>query len=253
MGFELSRRKMLAAISAGLAAPRAFAAAQAGPACMTMIYMNSRDHKFNSERFRKEHLPLLQRAFGDSVERIELRVAPRPARDSPMPPSPVAVDISTWIRDLAAFAGAIQRSSEEVNADMARVTSAQPVLQFEQVIGEWGRPRESVGMGVEGQAFYYPYSEGAKWDEDYYLGTYLPRLVDAYGGESVLRRVEVRRGVGTQGGGKPALINSVHLYASSNARFGTAGFQAGPKLMKDAAPITTIFPYVASMRVQAVG
>ena len=64
----------------------------------------------------------------------------------------------------------------------------------------------------------------------------------------------MRRGVGAQGGGKPAMINSVHIYANNNytLRDGQA-WRAGQKLMNDAKPITTLLPYFASMRVQAVG
>jgi hypothetical protein len=253
MNIEFSRREVLVALSMGLVAPRLFGAAPAGPVCLSMMYMNSRDLKFDSGRYREEHAPLLKRLLGDSVERIELRTAPKPPRDSPMPPSPVAADVSIWIRDLQAFAAATQRNGTEINADLAKVTGNIPVLQYDQVIGEWGKPRSEVGMGVDSQAQYYPNSDGASWDADYYLNTYLPKMVEAYGGESVLRRIEVRRGVGAQGGGKPAMINSVHVYANNNATFGMAGMRAGQQLMTDAKPITTLLPYFASLRVQAVG
>jgi hypothetical protein len=253
MSVEFSRRELIAAAALGLVAPRLFGATAAGPVCLSMIYINSRDMKFNSERYREQHLPLLRQLLGDSIEHIELRTAPRPDRNSPMPPSPVAADISMWIRDLQAFAAATQRSGAEINADLAKVTTNKTVLQYDQVIGEWGQPRASVGMGVESLAMYYPNGDDAKWDADYYVNTYLPKLVDAYGGDDVLRRVEVRKGVGAQGGGKPAMINSVHLYAKSNSRFAMAGMGAGQKLMKDAQQITAIFPYVAGMKVQASG
>jgi hypothetical protein len=220
---------------------------------MTMVYMNGRDVKFDSARYREEQLPLVRRVLGDAAERIELRTAPRPSRDSPMPPAPVAADVSMWLRDLQAFAAAMQKGSAEINAGMAQVTAALPVLQFDQVIGEWGEPRGAVGIGVESQALYYPNSEGARWDSAYYLSTFLPKLVEAYGGEGVLKRVEVRRGVGSQGGAKASFINSVHLYANSNRNFGMAGFRAGQRLMEDAKPISTIIPYVANLRVQAAG
>jgi uncharacterized protein (TIGR02118 family) len=253
MSLEFSRRELLAATSLGLVAPRLFGAASPGPVCLSMIYINGRDVKFNAEHYREQHVPLLRRALGDSIERIELRTAPRPERGSPMPASPVAADISMWIRDIPAFAAATQRSGTEINEDLAKISSSRPVAQYDQVIGEWGKPRDAVGVGVESVAMYYPNSEGAKWDADYYVNTYLPKLVAAYGGDDVLRRVEVRRGVGAQGGGQPAMINSVHLYAASNSRFPMAGMGAAQRLMNDAKLITTIFPYVASMKVQAAG
>ncbi|MEY2854927.1 MAG: hypothetical protein RL030_2059 [Pseudomonadota bacterium] len=253
MNLELSRRELLAAMSLGLAAPRLFGAAATGPLCLSMVYMNGKDVKFNSERYREVHLPLLKRALGDSIERIELRTAPRPQRDSPMPPSPIVADISIWIRDLPAFGAATQRNVTEINADLAKVTTNAPVLQYDQVISEWGKARGEVGMGVDSQALYYPNSEEAKWDADYYVNKYLPKMVEAYGGDNVIRRIEVRRGVGAQGGGKPAMINSVHIYANNNSTFGMAGMRAGKQLMTDAKPITTLLPYIALMRVQAVG
>ncbi len=46
-------------------------------------------------------------------------------------------------------------------------------------------------MGVDSVAMYYPNGDDAKWDADYYVNTYLPKLVDAYGGEE---RAATRRG-----------------------------------------------------------
>lgn len=251
MNLAISRRELLAALSASLAAPRLLAADSSGPVCMMMVYMNGKDVKFNSAKYREEQLKLVQGALGDAVERIELRTAPPPPRGSPMPPSPVVADVSMWIRDLQGFAAAMQKSSTQINEGMAEVTKSLPVLQFDQVIGEWGEPRGAVGQGLESQALYYPWSEEAKWDGDYYVSTFLPKLVEAYGGQSVLKRVEVRKGVGGQGGAKPGFIASVHLYASSNSTFAAAGFRAGQSLMEAAKPITSVFSYVANLRVQA--
>ncbi len=56
MNLVLSRREMLAAVSLGLVAPRLFGAASAGPVCLSMIYMNSKDLKFDSERYREDSM-----------------------------------------------------------------------------------------------------------------------------------------------------------------------------------------------------
>jgi hypothetical protein len=253
MNLELSRRDLLMAMSLGLTAAPLFGAATAGPVCMTMIYFNNPNLKFDFGRYRDQHLPLFKRTMGDSVERIELRTVPRQERGAPVMPSAVFADVSVWIRNLETFAAATKRGGDEIKADLASVTKSSPVLQYDQVIGEWGQPRDSVGVGLDSQALYYPNGDGAKWDADYYLNNYLPRMVEAYGGDKALRRIEVRRGIGVQGGGKPAVINSVHLYASDNSGFAMGGMRAGQQLMSNTKPFTTIIPHVANLKVQATG
>jgi len=56
------------------AAVSADAAGSASAVCLSMLFPGGKG-KFDSDRYRDQHLPLIRGIYGDSVERIELRVA----------------------------------------------------------------------------------------------------------------------------------------------------------------------------------
>src|SRR5262245_19471129 len=80
-------RYLAAAEAAAAAAPPAAAPAASAPAtptyCLTMLYPSGKDKDgqvltFDCDGFRDRHLLTLKGAYGDSVERIEMRLAPPP-------------------------------------------------------------------------------------------------------------------------------------------------------------------------------
>lgn len=268
MNGNLTRRDVVAALGTAMVA-QALPAADAGPAkvCLTLTYLNNnpanKNMKFDAGAFRETYLPALKAAYGDSLERVELRMPlkadrsgskslNRTAAPAAGPPSIVDALISMWIRDLPGFASATQKAGVDITAKLLKVTNGQPHVQYEEVIGEWGQPRASVAEGTTGSVMLYPNSEGATWDAEYFMNTYLPKMTKAYG-EAALKRVEVRRGVGTQGGGKPLFLNVVHLYAENADRFMGASFQSGRELAADAQKISAIFPFFANVSVLGVG
>ena len=64
--------------------------------------------------------------------------------------------------------------------------------------------------------------------------------------------MEVRRGVGVPGGGKPLFINTVSIYAQDPDRFRMASFRSGQELMADGMKVSTIMPIFASLNVAGV-
>ena len=124
MKSNVSRRSVLAgagcavvgsAVGQLLAVARAQEAAQtqqgrAGGICLSMVFEDGSKVKFDTEKYVKNHLPLLREVYGDSVERIEVLAAPE--RDPkalihsvPMfagIPAPRAAT-TLWIKDVSAF------------------------------------------------------------------------------------------------------------------------------------------------------
>jgi hypothetical protein len=228
---------------------------------LTMTYPNSKGLKFDGEYFRDKHLPLLRNVYGDSLERIELRLAPRVpissmglgarASNGP-PPAPVKADISMWIRDLPAFGAATKKAAAEVQADFAKVTDGAAVVQYDQLVAFDGADRKSVPLGSSCICTIYPNSEGAHFDAGYYVNAYMPLLKSTYG-DDVIRRIEVCKGAAGQAGAKPLYINTVHTYVSNLDAYNRAMFTAGRKLMAEGPKYTSVIPTVATLEVYAAG
>ena len=256
MAQEFTRRLALGQLgalgAASVLGPRfALAAAQSpeeSSVCLSMIY--GRTAKFESDRFRDKHLPLLRRIYGDSLERIEMRHAPRPSKD--LPPAPVVASVSLWIRDLKAFGSITQQSGAEIVADLAKVTTDHPHVQYDQAIAVLGDARDSITVGTDCTTYYYPNGENVRWDAKQYVEGYLPQMLDAYGKDS-FRRIEVCRGLTAQGGGSSDFAGSVTLYHRDIDAFTRAGMKAGAKLMPEALKATDIRPVPATLILRAAG
>jgi hypothetical protein len=210
--------------------------------CLSMVY--GPKAKFESDRFRDKHLPLLRQVYGDSLERVEMRHAPRPSKD--LPPAPIIASVNLWIRDLKTFGAITQKSGPEIVADLAKVTSDKPWIQYDQAIAVLGDARDAIRLGADCVTFYYPNSDTARWDAKQYVEGYLPQLIESYGKES-FRRVEVCRGSAAQGGGKPGFASAVALYVRDRDAFMRAGMTAGMKLLPEALKATDIKPVMASL------
>ena len=253
MNGSFSRRHLLrgaASLAALAAAPRAAVAAEpASPAvCMSFVFTNK--SRFDGDRFRDHHLPLLRRIYGDSVERIELRLAPRPAKGQPLPPIPASVAL--WIRSIPAFGEAAAKGGQEITADLEKVSKSPAYVQYEQVIAQVGDARDAVPGGTPVSSLFYPNGDEAKWDAQQYVGTYLPLMVETYGLEAI-RRVEVVRGAQAPGGGRAPFIAAVHTYLRDEALFQSRARSAGMRLMGEAAKVTAIRPLFGNFRVHAAG
>jgi hypothetical protein len=244
---QLGGLGVLAAFGPGVARAAAESADESS-ICLSMVY--GREAKFESDRFRDKHLPLLRQVYGDSLERVEMRHAPRPSKD--LPPAPIVASVNLWIRDLKAFGAITQQSGPEIVADLAKVTSDKPWVQYDQAIAVLGDARDAIRLGTDCTTFYYPNSETARWDAKQYVEGYLPRLLEAYG-KNTLRRIEVCRGSAAQGGGRPGFASAVTFYVRDVDAFMRAGMTAGMKLLPEALKATDIKPVVANLIVRAAG
>jgi len=248
---------LIPAIPAWAQAP---AAAPAGlpPVCLSMYYLAADGGKFDRMEFRDKQAPLLRSLYGDALERIELRTAPKRNRTDPKPQAqygdtapPVLAIVNLWVKSLDAYAAATLKAGDKIANGMKGVSSAKVAVQWEQLIGSKGDPRESVVAGTQCFSSLYPSTGDGTWDAKYVTETYLPMVMEAYGPDA-LRRVEVCKGISLQGGGKPLFLAALNMYIKDQPTFQSKAMTAGMTLMKEAPKYTTITPLMNNYDVFAV-
>lgn len=274
---EISRRAMLggaghvAALGALLAAvPRQLPAAdEAGTesdVLLSIVYPNAAQGKFDARHYREKHIPLLKSVYGQSIERVELRVPRRmaavgasrpsgshmpsqPAGFTP-PPAAVLAAATVWIRDLKAFGRHTAAAQAQLIEDLKQVTEVAPIVQYDRVAALLGDGHTDIGL--EGQVFstYFPTTDGGKFDARYYGETMIPLMVKLYGSRTI-RRIQYNLGM-KSGSAAPALTASAHFYIRDRAAWDAAGMQAFPQLAAEGRNYTTIAPFIADMEVAAV-
>lgn len=262
---DMTRRDLLrgaggaAALGVFATLPHAAAAAEASASesalCLSMLFPGGSKGRFDADRYRDKHLPLIRRIYGDSVERIELRVPPAPDRRvkstySP-PPPPFAAAVNMWIRRLDEYGQHTAQAAQEIQADLLKVSAITPYVQYDQTLSRTGSARADAKVGTDVASTYYPNKEGGRWDAKYFVETYLPKVIDVYGADSLLR-TEVDQGRAGQAGAKAAIIGSSHLYIRDRAAFDAAGRKA-MQLFQDAPNYTDIMGVFSIMKVHAAG
>jgi hypothetical protein len=271
MGDSISRRLLLAAMGCSLL-PVAHAGEEGESSiCLSMLYRNGPQARFDASRYAEKYLPLLKSACGDSIERIELRTprpfvmpgmgepgkprpsgshTPQPSAQAMGPQSPLLAAVSIWIRDAKAF-GARTSAAAQLAGELQQVTVVEPLLQLERVAALLGDARASVPLQGNVFSTYFPTTEGAHFDAKYYGEKVIPLMIKLYG-TSAIRRVEFNLGV-AQGGQVLLVTASAHFYIRDRAAWDAAGMQAYPQLTAEGPRYTTIRPLVADMQVVAAG
>jgi len=267
------------------ALPRCFAAAATGDAaiCLSMNYSNAPNASFDAAHYREKHLPMLRGIYGDTVERIELRVPrastmpgapgaggpPKAERSAPTPgsakaaskmpampsppPSPLLAAISLWIRDVKGFAEKTAAARGQIADDLAQVvTGSQPVVQYDRVLALLGDGRDSVSVDDEVTSYYFINTESGKFDPKDYNDNVIPAMVKIYG-EKALRRIEFTLGAKAEAGGQPVVAAAAHYYSRDRAAWDQASMSAGQQLAAEAAKHPEVKRVRASMRIAAAG
>jgi hypothetical protein len=239
--------------------------------CLSMIYANAPKATFDSRRYAEKHIPLLKATYGDSIERIELRTprkmpgmggsnslstagkshVPSTSKAPMGPPPPrVMAAISLWVRDVKVFGEKTIAAGTTIATDLAQVTEAQPIVQYDKVLVLLGDARAAILSDEQVYSTYFPAREGGNFDAKYYGEKVIPLMVSLYGSKAI-HRIEFSVGSLAQGGGKPAVVASSHYYIRDRAAWDAAGMKAFPQLMAEAPKYTTLTPLVADMEVAA--
>jgi uncharacterized protein (TIGR02118 family) len=207
--------------------------------CLTIIYPAGADIKFDADYYRDHHLRTIMKLYGKTISRFELRkVAPAAAG---APPAPYAAAVNIWIADLKAFNENNQEHGPTLVKDVPNFTNGMPTIQFDKVEGMMGSPAKAMKIGDACLTILYPYSEGVRWDVDYYRSHHMPLIMSLYKKEAI-KRFELRKGDTGQTGGKPAYIGTVNIYINDQKAFDAAGAKNGQTLRDDVPHFSSVQP-----------
>jgi uncharacterized protein (TIGR02118 family) len=103
-----------------------------GQECMTIVYENSPDVRFDFDYYINTHMPLIMRLYGKSISRFELRRG-TPGADGT--PPPYVATITIWIADPAAFDAAAVEHQAGLRADVPKFTNATLIAQRDRIVG----------------------------------------------------------------------------------------------------------------------
>jgi hypothetical protein len=160
----ISRRSLLAGagcLAAGTTVGQMLAglahAQAAGPRlCMTMLFMAGKDAKFASkdvDKYTKRLMPMLKEAYGDSVQRIELRMASGSAMGVA---PPILASQSMWINDVQSFSAKLQANFQKINGELDSIVKANRQVQIDRIALELGEPLEQVPDNAQIFSLFYP-------------------------------------------------------------------------------------------------
>jgi uncharacterized protein (TIGR02118 family) len=121
----------VAATLGATVATRAAAQGTAGQECMTIVYQNGNDVRFDFDYYEKTHMPLIMRLYGESISRFELRRG-QPGADGAKPP--YVATITIWIADAAAFDAAAAEHQAGLRADVPKFTNATLIAQRDRIV-----------------------------------------------------------------------------------------------------------------------
>jgi uncharacterized protein (TIGR02118 family) len=102
-----------------------------GQECMTIVYQNGDDVRFDFDYYEKTHMPLIMRLYGKSISRFELRRG-QPGADGAKPP--YLATITIWIADPAAFDAAAAEHQAGLRADVPKFTNATLIAQRDRIV-----------------------------------------------------------------------------------------------------------------------
>jgi uncharacterized protein (TIGR02118 family) len=121
----------IAATMAAGAPVAARAQSAAGQECMSIVYQNGPDVRFDFDYYEKTHMRKIMDAYGRSISRFELRRG-LPGTDG-TPPTYVAT-ITIWIADGKAFDAAAAQHQAALRADVSKFTNATLIAQRDRIV-----------------------------------------------------------------------------------------------------------------------
>jgi uncharacterized protein (TIGR02118 family) len=99
--------------------------------CITVLYPNTPGVTFDFDYYLEHHATLIDRLYGNSIAKLELR------RGSATPdgsPAPFIAIINIWIADQDAFDSASAKHGATLIADVPNFTNTMPTIQIDEII-----------------------------------------------------------------------------------------------------------------------
>ncbi len=99
--------------------------------CITVLYKNGDNVKFDFGYYKKNHMTMIMKLYGKAIRKFELRKGISGQDGSSKPPYVAVVNI--WIADQAAFDAAGAKYSAKLVADVKNFTNTEAVIQNDEV------------------------------------------------------------------------------------------------------------------------
>jgi uncharacterized protein (TIGR02118 family) len=99
--------------------------------CVTVMYPNMPGVTFDFDYYLKHHATLIDRLYGNSIARLELRRGSATPQGSP---APYIAIINIWIADQAAFDSAGAKHGATLIADVPNFTNTMPTIQIDEIV-----------------------------------------------------------------------------------------------------------------------
>jgi uncharacterized protein (TIGR02118 family) len=99
--------------------------------CVTVLYPNMPGVTFDFDYYLKHHATLIDRLYGDSIAKLELRRGTATPQGSP---APYIAIINIWIADQAAFDSAGAKHGATLIADVPNFTNTMPTIQIDEIV-----------------------------------------------------------------------------------------------------------------------
>ena len=98
--------------------------------CLTILYPNEPNVKFDFAYYENHHMPLIMSLFGNLIKRIELRKGVMsPTADK----LPYVATLNIWFEDEAAFMAADEKHRSTLLPDVKNYTNVLPVIQEDEI------------------------------------------------------------------------------------------------------------------------
>jgi uncharacterized protein (TIGR02118 family) len=98
--------------------------------CITVLYPNKDEVRFDFDYYRKSHASLILRLYGKGIEKYELRRGVS-APDGGKPP--YVATVTFWIGDQAAFDAAQAAHTQQLIDDVPNFTNVMPTIQIDEI------------------------------------------------------------------------------------------------------------------------
>jgi uncharacterized protein (TIGR02118 family) len=96
--------------------------------CVTILYPNKADAKFDFDYYIKRHLPMTAKLLGNPMEIYKGTATPTGA------PLPFLCVLRIKVNSIEEFMSVMTRQGAEIIADVPNYTNIEPVIQFDEII-----------------------------------------------------------------------------------------------------------------------
>jgi uncharacterized protein (TIGR02118 family) len=99
--------------------------------CITVLYPNTPGVTFDFDYYLKKHATLIDRLYGDSIAKLELR---RGVETPDGKPAPHVAVINIWVARQEEFDAANARHGATLVADVPNFTNCMPTIQIDEIV-----------------------------------------------------------------------------------------------------------------------